>query len=393
MKILLLNVSNTYNYGSMMMGENFISYFNKISGIQNQYYVETEDETNIERLKQATGIDQIYFVKMNSMFKKGIDKYDYIYGYLKIKKITSNFIKDIDLIIVLGGDDFTEDYGWKGPIINAIKFNILKRNGLKVVMLGQTMGPYKSFRKPVMKYLLNKIYKIYPRDPITYKYLKELGLENIDITDDLALLPLTKQEIKEKSKEYITYCPSELIYRYSKDAKRESWIDFNLFMIDQIMTKYKDKTLVLLAHVLKPSHVDDRKIARELYDLVIDKYKDRIIIKDKEMYPYEVRNYIQKSLFTVSSRMHPIISSIQCEVPAIALSYSTKYWGIIGERYGLKDYILDIRYLSYDEMKKRFIDLMNTIELEYDEIQNKMEHNNKLANKNIIKTLKEITKL
>ena len=164
-----------------------------------------------------------------------------------------------------------------------------------------------------MKYLLNKIYKIYPRDPITYKYLKELGLENIDITDDLALLPLTKQEIKEKSKEYITYCPSELIYRYSKDAKRESWIDFNLFMIDQIMTKYKDKTLVLLAHVLKPSHVDDRKIARELYDLVIDKYKDRIIIKDKEMYPYEVRNYIQKSLFTVSSRMHPIISSIQCE--------------------------------------------------------------------------------
>ena len=111
------------------------------------------------------------------------------------------------------------------------------------------------------------------------------------------------------------------------------------------------------------------------------------------MYPYEVRNYIQKSLFTVSSRMHPIISSIQCEVPAIALSYSTKYWGIIGERYGLKVYILDIRYLSYDEMKKRFIDLMNTIELEYDEIQNKMEHNNKLANKNIIKTLKEITKL
>ena len=75
------------------------------------------------------------------------------------------------------------------------------------------------------------------------------------------------------------------------------------------------------------------------------------------------------------------------------MSYSTKYWGIIGERYGLKDYILDIRYLSYDEMKKRFIDLMNTIELEYDEIQNKMEHNNKLANKNIIKTLKEITKL
>ena len=28
----------------------------------------------------------------------------------------------------------------KDTIINVIKFNILKRNGLKVVMLGQTMG-------------------------------------------------------------------------------------------------------------------------------------------------------------------------------------------------------------------------------------------------------------
>lgn len=393
MNIYLYNCPNTFNYGSMMMGENFISHFNKMTGEKNKYYVETDDAINTKRLQEATGIKDVYPVLKNSLFKKESKKKDYILGYLRIKNIISDFIKDIDLVVVLGGDDFTEDYGWKRPIVNGIRFNILKREGLKVVMLGQTMGPYKSFRKPVMKYLLSKIDKIYPRDPITNNYLKELGLKNIEITDDLALLTLSKQEIKERTKEYITYCPSELIYRFSKEGGRQDFIDFNLFMIDKIISKYPTKKVVLLAHVIKPETVDDRIIAAELYELVKNKYKNRIILENNAMFPYEVRNYIQQSFMTISSRMHPVVSSIQCEIPAIALSYSSKYWGIIGERYGLGDYIIDVRHLNYDEMRKKFVKLLNNIESEYEVIQQKMKDKNMLANKCIMKTLVDISKV
>jgi len=374
-----------------MMGENFISSFNKLTGNKNKYYVETDDEVNITRLKEATGINEIYAVAQNSLFKAETLKKDYILGYLRLKNIISDFINKIDLVVILGGDDFTEDYGWKRPIVNGIKFNILKRYGLKVVMLGQTMGPYESFRKPIMKFLLSKIDKIYPRDPITYNYLQELGLKNINITDDLALLTLSKQEVKPRSKEYITYCPSELIYRFSKEGNRQDWINFNLFMIDELMKKYPTKKLVLLPHVTRPEAVDDSIIAKELYELVINKYEGRIILESNEMFPYEVRNYIQQSLFTISSRMHPVVSSIQCEIPAIALSYSSKYWGIIGERYGLGDYIIDVRHLNYEEMKEKFTMLLNNIEAEYGEIQEKMKVKNKLANETIMKTIIEIS--
>ena len=391
MNIYVYNCPNTFNYGSMMMGENFISSFNKLTGNKNKYYVETDDEVNITRLREATGVNEIYAVAQNSLFKAETLKKDYILGYLRLKNIISDFINKIDLVVILGGDDFTEDYGWKRPIVNGIKFNILKRHGLKVVMLGQTMGPYESFRKPIMKYLLNKIDKIYPRDPITYNYLQELGLKNIDITDDLALLTLSKQEVKPRSKEYITYCPSELIYRFSKEGNRQDWINFNLFMIDELMKKYPTKKLVLLPHVTRPEAVDDSIIANELYELVINKYEGRIIIESNEMFPYEVRNYIQQSLFTISSRMHPVVSSIQCEIPAIALSYSSKYWGIIGERYGLGDYIIDVRHLNYEEMKEKFSMLLNNIEAEYGEIQEKMKVKNKLANETIMKTIIEIS--
>ena len=357
------------------------------------YRLNPLDEVNVNRLIEATGINEIYPVKMNSLFKNNLNKYDYLFSYIKMKKIVSDFAKEIDLIVVLGGDDFTEDYGWKGPIVNALKFNLLKREGLTVIMLGQTMGPYNSFRKPIMKNLLSKIDRLYLRDPITYDYLRELGLKNISIIDDLALLPLSKQEKRKETGQYITYCPSELIYRYSKSGKREDWIEFNVFMIDSIMKRYPDKKLILLAHVLKPEHVDDRIIVKELYNLTKNKYGERIIVETSVMYPYQVRNYIQQSLFVISSRMHPIISSIQCQIPAIAISYSTKYWGIIGERYGLDDYILDVRYLNYGEMKEKFDELINEIEEEYEFIQKTMQIKNKSANQNILKALEDIATL
>ena len=42
----------------MMMGENFINYYNKVSKKKNKYFVETTDEINIKRLVKATGVEQ-----------------------------------------------------------------------------------------------------------------------------------------------------------------------------------------------------------------------------------------------------------------------------------------------------------------------------------------------
>jgi colanic acid/amylovoran biosynthesis protein len=160
-----------------------------------------------------------------------------------------------------------------------------------------------------------------------------------------------------------------------------------------MMNRYADKKLVLLAHVLKPEHSDDRIIVNELNELLKEKHKDRIIAVNNVMYPYEVRNLIQRSLFVVSARMHPIVSSFQCGTPAVALSYSTKFWGVIGERYGLGDYIIDVRYSNYIEMREKFVNLINRMETEYEQIEDRIKKNNELAVKNIMCALEEIRDL
>jgi colanic acid/amylovoran biosynthesis protein len=385
MNIYICNCSNTFNYGSMMMCENFMCYFDKVSGGINRYYVETEHGINTERLKHATGIDEIYPVAMNSLFVNGLCKTDCLMAVAGLKKVSSDFARKIDMAVVLGGDDFTEDYGFVSPVVFAFLFNLFIKEGGRLVMLGQTMGPFHSYRVPIMKVLLKKIDRIFTREDRTYRYLETLKLKNICLSDDLALLPLSKQKQKEKTDRYILFFPSELIYRYAKEGNRKDWIDFCMFMIRHLLNRFPDKELVLLPHVLMPKHVDDRIIIRELQET-----DSRLIAMTKEMLPYEIRDYIQNSLFIVSARMHPVISAIQCGIPAVALAYSDKYQGIIGEKFKLEECIIDVRYNTYNEMKEDFVRCIEDTEKRREEQIEKMKIFGEIAKENIMESLKWI---
>ncbi|MDF2999968.1 MAG: polysaccharide pyruvyl transferase family protein [Bacillota bacterium] len=401
MNIYIFNCSNTFNYGSMMMGENFISYFNAVSGKRHAYYLETDDEINIQRLKYATRYDEIHRVEFNSLFVKGFCRYDYLPGLLNLKKTVSAFARRIDLAVVLGGDDFTEDYGWKAPVLYGIQFVLLRKAGLRVVMLGQTMGPFRSFRVPIMRWLLGRINKIYTRDPLTLNYLDGLGLKNVGAMDDLAMLPLTRQdeapasqeEIPARPREYITYCPSELIYRYTREGSREKWIQFNLFFLDEVLCRYPDKKLLLLAHVLRPDHVDDRRAVRELQELLEAKHPGRVLKVDYEQYPFEARALIQKSYFVIAARMHGAVSALQCGVPSLTLSYSSKFWGVIGEGYGMRDYILDVRQMDDRQMREQSLRLLDQLEANLEIIGETLNGKNTSAEKSIVSALREIAAL
>ena len=390
MNIYLYNCSNTYNYGSMMMAENFITWFDRVSGAVHRYYVETGAREHVERLQAATGSEQIQISPLNALFADRISKKDYLMALAGKKTVLKADRPALDMVVVLGGDDLTEDYGWKGPLTQAVKLALLKKSGLHVVLLGQTMGPYGSWRRPVLARLLGRLDRILPRDPITYRYLAAMGLRNLALTDDLALMPLARQKSADNQQKYITFCPSELIHRYARDEGRAGWLALNKTVIDTLMGRYPELTLVLLAHVLQPASVDDRPLVRELYDWAAPRYPGRVEKQDQILLPYQVREIIGQSRLTVSARMHPVISSLQGQVPALAFSYSQKYWGIIGERYGLGEYILDVRQANYEQLGQDFENRLNRLEANYEDIRATMAAHNQRAEANIRAALKEL---
>jgi len=394
MNIYLLNAPNTYNYGSMMMAENFIYYFDKACNTRNEYYVETDDlESTRERLRNATGMDNIHTVPTGSLYHNShISRKAMIKGVLSNKGMLSDFAYKMDAVVVLGGDDYTEDYGWRALVSQLLKLNIVTGHK-KVYFIGQTMGPFHSFRLPIARHFLSKAEKIYVRDKITFEYLKGMKLKNIDEIPDLALLPLARENGHAGKARQICVFPSELIYKYSKNPNRQLCVDFYTKLCNTLLQQYPEHRILLIPHVLKPESSNDSAMSRDVYGSLPDMYKGSRVQLEHPQYPFEVRELIKQSEFVVSARMHPVISAIECRVPGICFSYSRKYWGIIGEGYGLKEYIIDIRDHDYEELLSDFGKVLDNLRKNHAKVIEKISTKNEQDQRIMINKLKELAGL
>ena len=223
---------------------------------------------------------------------------------------------------------------------------------MNVFLSGQTIGPFHSWRIPLAKKCLRGC-QIYTRDPVSGGYLRnELKLKNVKISSDLAWLDLPKQNNRElldrtlagyelERNEYITIVPSGLVRQYT--GNRKIYIESLTKVLTLLKEKeqLKHKKIVLLSHVLKPEGADDRKTINSIMENI--NANENIIPITDELLPVQARAILGNGLFTITGRMHAAVSTFQMLKPAIALSYSVKYRGVIGEGLGMKDLVIEAK--------------------------------------------------
>ena len=217
-----------------------------------------------------------------------------------------------------------------------------------------------------------------------------MKLKNIDEIPDLALLPLARENGHAGKTKQICVFPSELIYKYSKNPDRQLCVDFYTKLCLLLAKQYPEHRILLIPHVLKPESSNDSVMSRDVYSSLPNMYKGSRVQLEHPQYPYEVRELIKQSDFIVSARMHPVISAIECRVPGICFSYSRKYWGIIGEGYGLKEYIIDIRYNDYEELLSDFSKALDSLKQNHTKVIEKINIKNEQDQKIIYHKLKEL---
>ena len=408
MNILIKNLSNTYNYGSMMMGENIITYFNKYSKNVINYYIETDDEVHIKRLKNATNYDRIYKNDINQELStsgnKIIKKIKNIFAKRKLYK---KYQKKYNYIIILGGDDYSEEYydiKTEGRYIIHMLKDIENLNKMvPIYMIGQTIGPYTGQRKKIASWVFNSI-KLYTRDENNYNYLlKELNCK-ANKMHDLAFLDLNLQSqdhsniLKKynlKSNEYIAFVGTGLMHHYSSN-NNDVVNKFNN-IIELVKNKYPNKKIVWLSHVVG-SYSSDNKMLNILKN--INKINN-ITIVDEELLPIEARTILGNAYFSLSCRMHAAVSSFQMGKPCICFSYSPKYAGVIGKEFNMENIVIESKNPIYFEKNNNYLETetINAIKLideNYDDICNRIKERVniiKSENINIIKNmLKEMEK-
>ena len=345
--IALLWARDTYSYGCMMMAENFIHHLNKLLG-NVSYYTDAYDE-DIVRLSADTGSTSIHKISdlgysgFNVERDKRRDIKNIFFSLTDARNLPAIFKKNsIKNFVVLGGDVLSEYYSIFGPIKNMMILNYLAKSGINIFIVGHTIGPFRSWRVPLMKNLLSHDnIHIYTRDMKTYAYLKDdMGLKNVVASADLAFLDLPKQSgdmlIKYglDENDYITVVPSSFWNLYSDDAESyaDSWCD----VVERLLKK-SDKKIVLLAHDVRPNK-DDRK----MIDKIAERIKDERLVAIKDvLYPYQAREILGKGHLTITGRMHAAISTFKMRKPAISISYSVKYDGVIGTDLNMPELIIE----------------------------------------------------
>lgn len=407
MKIRIEHTSNPLNYGTNMMVTNFMYYLDKEMKKNNRYLLDVTNNEDLENYKRQ--------YKLGDMEKQMID-YDFTYASNIIERVvnkikrdytnkyaTDKLIKkmtnDMDVLIVLGGDDLSEYYSIDSLKKEFYRLNSIKKE-CKTILVGQTIGPFKDERIQLAKESFDGM-SIYSRDPWTTRYLKDdLDAKKVEDSADLAFLPLPEQDnlnVKESvlkkynltNSKYITIVPSGLYKSYCSD--KEKYVENIIGIINYISKNHKEYKMVLLPHVLRNSEIDDRNIIKEIENK-LGKREDITYIYD-EMDPLQARFILGNGYLTITGRMHGAISTLQMRKPAISIAYSVKYKGVIGEGLDLNELIVEGS--KKEDWKKNIIEknVCNKLEYVLSNYDNLIEKINKKINDTEKKSMKMIKKI
>lgn len=395
MKIYITHIPNTFNIGSLMMAVNAIYYLNQ--EIKNaEFFVDCKTNEDLNRLKKETGLDNI---NRNIKYESSVINNIFTKIVKKIEAIKEES-KYYDLKIILGGDDISEYYE-KNYWLIRFPIMFIENICLPTILLGQTIGPFTSYRKLLAKLVLNRAI-IYTRDDTCFEYLCKLGVKTAKKGRDLAFLELPMQEKANAILNtyglvpgtYVVMVPSGLVKCYTNNY--EDYITEQYRMLKSLICnpRLKDKAIVLLAHVRALGHAD-RVIIEELERRLTSDEKSRIISIKDDILASEARAILGNGIFTITGRMHAAISSFYMRKPAISLSYSVKYEGVIAKGLDMRELVIDAQDPKLWE--NGIISQLVTEKVEYvldnyDELVKKIDKNVAMTTHMVIQELKEVLK-
>ncbi len=245
------------------------------------------------------------------------------------------------------------------------------------------MGPFSDDRGNLAKECLSKT-KIYTRDDKNLEYLKKLNFNNVNKGRDLAFIDLPMQhkanivldKYNIRNEKYISIVASGLINCYTNNEK--NYLKSQVEIIREIFrnNRLHDFKIVLLIHVTRSYNNDDKLIINKIINELTNEEKKKIIVIDDEILPSQAREILGNGLFTITGRMHAAVSTFYMRKPAISLSYSVKYAGVIGDGLDMNELVIesaDEKLWNTDEISKLVNQKVNYVLDNYDKLVKKID--------------------
>ena len=240
------------------------------------------------------------------------------------------YVKQVELeAAIYGGDGFSDIYGTRTFMKRMNQTWILRRAGIPLIFLPQTIGPFKEKQNyDVAVKLLRYAKGIYVRDNKFISEFNKLGLKYTQ-TQDLSAFMVPEPwdiEIKENA---IGLNVSGLAYSNTFQGL-EGQFDAYPQLIERIIDHFRRKgcTIYLITHsynYYKPIKDDDMLACREVYHRLRD--KSNVVLIDRDLISPQIKYLISKMTFFIGARMHANFAAIYTKVPVFGMAYSYKFEG------------------------------------------------------------------
>lgn len=272
--------------------------------------------------------------------KRGVNKRE----LFKVRKIWKN----TDYVMDISGFAIGKKWGTLRSCRTAMKAALAKKYHAHCIFLPQSFGPfdYKADEKEVLqtrqvlKKWLSDADVLYAREASGKQMLQELGLENVELAQDIVLQnkeydagmiyknpPAVRQvEIKEKS---VGLIPNKHVASSTKNDVYALWDAAIAKLLEQGYTVYllmHDNSDLQIIRTLKERHMEEK----------------RVILLENDFSCIEYNLLVKKFDFIVASRYHSIVHAYRNSVPCVVLGWADKY-GVLLEAMNQLRYNLDLR--------------------------------------------------
>ncbi len=284
---------------------------------------------------------------------------DFVRAYLQLKvkhnfipmdelqyKKTIDLVQDGDIALSIGGDNYCYLDSKKYIMLH----NMYLKRKAKTVLWGCSVEP-EVVQDPAFAEDLSKYDLITARESLSYKALKEVNSNTIQVCDSAFFLDTVPQELpkgfEKGSCVGINVSPMVI----EKETTPGIVVREYEKLIDHIL-KNTNMNVLLIPHVIW-EHGDDRIPLQTLYQ----KFAATGRIAMVEDASCEVlKGYISQCRFFIGARTHATIAAYSTEVPTLVVGYSVKARGIAQDLFKTEEhYVLPVQQLCEDgQLTKEF---------------------------------------
>ncbi len=287
------------------------------------------------------------------------------------RNATLQHLSAMDLVgSVAGGDSFSDIYGLARLLYVSLPQILALIMGKKLILFPQTIGPFRSrFAKRIAKFILSRADLVYSRDAAGIEQARALTNRKggIKFSYDVGFLvePKAPSELKTVGllPGNVGSCTvgvnvSGLLLAGGYDGENMFGLTINyeelVCEIIKCMIVEKGAIVLLVPHVCDDLDgsgqiESDVSACERIYQKLSPLHPGRIGVVVGKYNSNEIKYSIGACDFFIGARMHACIASLSQCIPAIAISYSDKFMGVMSS-IGMGELVTDPRKMSTAEI-------------------------------------------